>query len=164
MPRCRPQPLVRRSPTWASLSAPRPLTIAIAYLEWLAGELASVNDCVRIHRSKTPLEIDDARRPVVEQDPREVGEDVVRGRVDDQDRFHLGSVPTAGQRWADRGLPRYCGEVAVLVARARRKVSAAALWRVCDVGARLGRFQEVATAVARAVVAEGGFEPPTKGL
>ena len=87
-----------------ALVDPLAVPIDVPDLERLAGELAGVNDCVGIYRSKAPLEIDDARRPVVQQDPREVGEDVVRGRIDDQDRFHVGSVPTRGPVWPDRGL------------------------------------------------------------
>jgi hypothetical protein len=76
---------------------PLSIPVDVPDLEGLAGEIPRVDDSIGIDGSKTSLQIDDARRAILEDHPGEVSKDVVGRGVDHEDRFHQWSVAGVGR-------------------------------------------------------------------
>ena len=91
-------------------------------VERFAGQLALVDDCAWVDRSKTSLEIGGPLGTIVEEYPGEICKDIVGRGVDDEDRPHAGSVVGSAATRQTGLLVPPCGDVAFRAARAGRKV------------------------------------------
>jgi hypothetical protein len=74
----------RRFGAWGDPSA---IAIDVPNEHRFAGQLTQVNDRVRIHRPKAPLEVTDRRSAVLDKHRGERREDSISGWVHDQRRF-----------------------------------------------------------------------------